>query len=225
MLAKASFNTTIGFPIDSETKISADSIVIVPLDLSLDRLIEEAVKSRSEIKATQLILNSLEDQESAQKSDWYPHLYAFGNFYYNNPHQRFLPLEDKFNESWDIGVALKWKIWEWGTTSAKAEKARHEYLRTENKLRLINENIHLDVYDKYLKLTESQKKIQLGEVQLVSAEENYRITEQKYYQQLATATDLIDAETSLFNAKINLLKSKVEYKIGLSALNRALGKF
>ena len=223
-LAQADFNKTIGYPIDSPTKIIIRNLD-VQLEISkLNDLLDEANNKRQELKSGELLLNSLHNIKNAAMAEWYPQLYAFGNFYYNNPNQRFLPLEDKFNDSWDVGVALKWKIWNWGGTSSKVEQANQEYLIADNNLKLLRENIQMEVYSKYLNLQKTIKKIKLSELQLKSAEENYRITEQKYYQQLATTTDLIDAETSLRNSKISLINSKVEHKIGLSALNRSLGK-
>ena len=88
----------------------------------------------------------------------------------------------------------------------------------------MKENIQLEVYNNYLNLKKTSKKIELSELQVESAEENYRITKEKYYQQLATSTELIDAETALLNANISLITSKVEYKIGLSELNRSTGR-
>jgi len=82
----------------------------------------------------------------------------------------------------------------------------------------------MDVYNNFLNLQRAIKKIDLSDLQVESADENYRITKQKYYQQLATSTDLIDAKASLLNAKTTLITSKVEYRVGVSALNRAIGK-
>jgi len=224
LLAKADFNKIIGLPIDAATEITADDLEVKTEISGLNDLLEEAMVQRHELKSSRLMLNSLEKQEEAAMADWYPQLYAFGNFYYNNPNQRFLPLEDKFNDSWDVGVALKWKIWNWGGTSSKVEQAKQDYLIADKNIKLLEENIQMDVYSKYLNLEKTLKKIELSRLQLKSAEENYRITEKKYYQQLATSTDLIDAETSLLNSKISLVNSKVEYKIGLSALNTSIGR-
>ena len=185
----------------------------------------DAVSNRNEIKETKLRLSAIKEKESATKGDWYPQLYAFGNYYYSNPNQRYLPLEDKFNDSWDIGLLLKWDIWNWGGTSAKVEQVKQEYLINEYNFELLKENIQLEVYNNYLNLKKASKKIQLSELQVESAEENYRITKEKYYQQFATSTDLIDAETALLNANITEITSRVEYKIGLSEYYRSIGSW
>jgi outer membrane protein len=223
-LAKAFFNKTLGLPLDNNTVVEVDDLVSSYHINDYLSLLSEAKINRQEIKSTEAQLNALHEKENAAFADHYPQLYAFGNFYYNNPNQRFMPIEEKFDDSWDVGVALKWDIWNWGGTSAKVEQAKQDFIQANNKFSLLKENIEMDVYNHYLNLKKSEKKIQLSDIQVESAQENYRITEQKYYQQLATSTDLIDAETSLLSAKTNLITSKVEYRINLVALEKSLGR-
>jgi outer membrane protein len=223
LLTMALFNKTLGLPLSTKTNIIGVELESDDFDPSFEELSNRALQDRQEIKSTKFQIAALEQKENAASSGWYPQLFAFGDFYYNNPNQRFLPLENEFNDSWDVGLGLKWEVWNWGGTSAKVEQAKQDYLQAENSFALLKENIELDVYNNYLNLQRAIKKIELSKLQVESAEENYRITKQKYYQQLATSTDLIDAETSLLNAKTTQITSKVEYKIGLSALNTAIG--
>ncbi|MDX1702384.1 MAG: TolC family protein, partial [Melioribacteraceae bacterium] len=224
-IAKASFNKILGFPINSDIKIEVDKISIDEYNPTIEKSLSEAVSNRNELKETKLRLNAIKERESAAKGDWYPQLYAFGNYYYNNPNQRYLPLKDEFNDSWDIGLLLKWNLWNWGGTSAKVERVKQEHLMNEYNFKLLKENIQLEVYNNYLNLKKASKKIELSEIQVESAEENYRITTEKYYQQFATSTDLIDAETTLLNANITMISSRVEYKIGLSEYYRSIGSW
>jgi outer membrane protein TolC len=165
-IAKASFNKVIGLPLNTETEIEVDDITIDKFHNSLGKSMDEAVSNRNEIKETVLRLSSIKERESAAKADFYPHLYAFGNFYYNNPNQRYLPLEDKFNDSWDVGLSLKWDLWNWGGTSAKVEQVKEEYLINQYNLELIKEKIQLEVYNNYLNLKKTSKKIELSKFAL-----------------------------------------------------------
>lgn len=218
------FNKVVGLPLHQDTKlVMEEGNKEFTSDNYLD-LIDEAKINRHELKSAKLQLNALGEKESSAKADLYPQLFAFGNFYYNNPHQRFMPLEDKFNDSWDVGVSLKWNLWNWGGTSAKVEQARQDFIQFKNSFELMEENIVMDVYNRYLDVTKALKKIELSELQLESAEENYRITKEKYYQQLATSTDLIDAETAILNSKTSLLTSEIELQLNSIELENALGR-
>ncbi len=223
-LAKTMFNKVLGLPLNKNTKIKVNEIIIDTLETDYSKLKEEALKNRSEIKSVSLKVKVLDEKETAALSDWYPQLFAFGNFYYSKPNQRYLPVENKFNDSWDVGIALKWNLWTWGKTSAKAQQAEEDKFQAEENLKLLKEAVQLDVYNNYLKLLTAKEKINISKIQIESATENYRITKEKYEQQLATSTELIYAETSLLNAKTKLISSQVEYKLGKAALDKAIGK-
>ncbi|MCW8848894.1 MAG: TolC family protein [Melioribacteraceae bacterium] len=222
--AQALFNKTIGLPLDNKTNISVNELWTENVIDDYNELLLQARLNRQEIKAIKFQVEALKEKENAAMSEWYPQLYAFGNINYNNPNQRYMPLENKFNDSWDVGLALKWDVWNWGGTSAKVEQAKQSQYQAETSLKLLRENVELDVYNNFLNIQKSAKEIELSELQVESAEENYRITEKKYNQQLATSTDLIDAETVLINAETGLIRSKVNYQMNIFALNKSLGK-
>ncbi len=223
-IARSIFNKSIGLPLNSETYIIVEEINIESINEDYLSINNEAAENREEILSTNLRLKALEEKRTAAKSELYPQLFAFANYNYNKPNQRYLPLEDKFNDSWGVGVGLKWNIWNWGGTSAKVEQAEQDYFQLENTYKLLKENIELDVYNKYLTLESKIEKIKLSQLQVVSAEENYRITKEKFSQQLATSTELIDAETNLLKAKTTLITSKIEYRLSKIALEKSVGR-
>jgi len=57
-----------------------------------------------------------------------------------------------------------------------------------------------------------------------SAGENYRLTEDKYNNQLETSTDLIIAQTELFDAKTQLAISIADYELAKTRLEIAVGR-
>ena len=76
----------------------------------------------------------------------------------------------------------------------------------------------------FLTYKRAQDKIRVSRLTVDQANENYRITQQKYEQQLATSTDLIDAEVSLLQAKTSLTTSLVDYQIAKVKLNKSVGQ-
>jgi outer membrane protein len=55
------------------------------------------------------------------------------------------------------------------------------------------------------------------------AEENFRINQERYREQLATSTDVIDAQTLLTKAKSDYATALGDYNISYSKLERAMG--
>jgi outer membrane protein TolC len=131
---------------------------------------------------------------------------------------------DKWNDTWDIGVTLNWDIWDWGMTSSKTTQAEELSIQTQSTLEKMNDNIEVEVYQSYLNLIKAKEKVEVSKLTLEQSFENYRITSEKYNEQLATSTDLIDAEVTELQSATNLTSSLVEYNLAKVRLERAIGR-
>jgi outer membrane protein TolC len=161
---------------------------------------------------------------SAAKSDWYPQIFAFGNYQYSNPNQRYLPVKDEFNDSWDVGISLQWSLWDWGGRSAKSEQARQQEIQVESSYALLKETIQTEVRKNYLNLLNQKQRLIAGKLYQESAQENYRTSNEKYNVQLITSTELIDAEVSLHEAKTVVETAKADYEIARIRLLKSVGR-
>lgn len=110
-------------------------------------------------------------------------------------------------------VTLSWDVWDWGSTKSKTTQAEELSIQTQTSLEKLNDNIDIEVYQTYLNLIKSKEKVDVSKLSLEQATENYRITSEKYKEQLATSTDLIDAETSELQAATNLTASLIDFNL------------
>ena len=65
----------------------------------------------------------------------------------------------------------------------------------------LEDAIEIEVYNAFLNCQSAKKKVDLSKQSLEQADENYRITNEKYLVQLVNSTELLDAETSFYNSK------------------------
>lgn len=86
----------------------------------------------------------------------------------------------------DVGVTLSWDVWDWGITSSKTTQAEELSVQTKALLEKLTDNIEIEVYKSYLNLIKSKEKVDVSKLSLNQASENYRITSEKYKEQLAT---------------------------------------
>ena len=223
-MAQAALNKTLGFDLTASTEISAQDINVSMNNITFDDLKKEALERREELKSTQLRINAGEENVTAAQSNWFPSVYMFGNFYYSRPNQRILPTKDEFKDTWDVGVMLNWELWNWGYNSSKTTQAQQQLIQTQTAYEQIKDAIELEVYQAYLKLVSEYEKVGVNKLSVEQAEENYRITSEKYNQQMATSTDLIDAENSLLDAKTKLATAQVDYQMAKVRLEKATGR-
>ncbi len=226
-VARAAFNQTIGLPLEAPTDILVDSSEIDKVSRSnynLDELLSEAKNKRNEIKALEQRLYASDKNITAAKSGWLPSIFLVGDYYYSKPNQRYLPAVDEFKNTWDVGVQLNWTLWNWGYTSSQAIIAEQNKVQTETSLSQLKDAVDIEVYQNYLTLKRAFDRINVAKLGVQQAEENYRIIQEKYNSQVASSTDLIDAETSLLQAKTNYNNALVDYEMAKVRLNKSLGR-
>lgn len=223
-VTRAMFNKALGLPLEAKTEIVTDELEVQNINYNSDELIKEAKINRDEIESLSYKLKAAEESIASARSGWFPSVYLSGNYYYSNPNTRFQPLSDKWNDTWDVGVTLSWDVWDWGITSSKTTQAEELSVQTKALLEKLTDNIEIEVYKSYLNLIKSKEKVDVSKLSLNQASENYRITSEKYKEQLATSTDLIDAEISELQAATNLTSSLIEYHLAKVKLHLVIGR-
>ena len=76
----------------------------------------------------------------------------------------------------------------------------------------------------YLKTKESEKNIATVEKAIEQAKENFRINQERYREQAATSTDVLDAQTLLSRTMTNYYNALYDFKISKASLYLAMGQ-
>ncbi len=223
-IARAVFNKAIGNDLSTHFNIITEKIRFDTINLNFDKLLKEAKENRLELESISQKILAGKAQVSASNSGWFPSIFLISDFYYNRPNQRIFPPRDQFDDSWDIGISLSWDIWNWGYNSSQSEQADNNLIQLETVKSQLEDAVEIDVYNSVLGLQTAIKKVELSKQTLKQAQENYRITNDKYTVQMANSTELLDAETSLYAAKTDLLNSLVDFELAKKKLDKSVGR-
>jgi len=223
-ISRMLFNQALGLEADAKTEIDPEAISGEMKEFVFDEILKEAKANRTELKAMELRVLAADEVTASARSAWFPKIYLNGNFYYNRPNQRILPAQDKFTDTWDVGVSLSWEIWNWGLTSSQTIQAEQNKIQSETLLSQLKDAVDVEVYQNYFTYKRMNEKISVSWVSLEQAKENYRITHEKYNQQLSTSTELIDAETLLMQAETNYTNTLVDFKLSMTKLEKSIGR-
>jgi outer membrane protein TolC len=221
-IAKALFNKLLRRGLNKEVKIK-DILDYHPIGLLLDQCMEKAEQNRPEIKEVSLNVMSAEKAVDLNKSSYYPSVTLIGN-YQRETDDILLgsgPGEDP--DIWTITVKGEWTFWEWRKKGHDVAAARAKLAKANYLLKEIKDNIQLEVKGAYLSLREAEKNIQVAKKAVVQAEENFRMNEERYKQQVATSTDVLNALTLLTQARTNYFNALSEHNIAWARLERAMG--
>ncbi len=223
-LSMTALNSAIGLSLNTQIEIASDVNLNEYRTEDLSKLIDSAVGNRPEIKAADSRVKASEAGVTLAKSSWYPQLSLYANYYYSKPNQRILPTQNRFDGTWDAGINLSMNVWDWLTTKHQTDQAEAQLAQAVDGMGLIKDGITLEVTQNYLSLSQANKKIEIAKLIVSQAEENMRVTSQKFKNGLATSSDLIDAETALISAKTNFTTSVVDHELAKAKLEKSLGK-
>ncbi|MBK8663314.1 MAG: TolC family protein [Ignavibacteriales bacterium] len=109
-------------------------------------------------------------------------------------------------------------------TSARVEQVNQSIKGLQTSKKQVEDAIDNEVYQNYILLNGAKEKLLNLEKTLEQAEENYRVTLENYKAQNATAADLLDADTLLFAAKINLQLAKINLVVSDYKLKKSTGR-
>jgi outer membrane protein TolC len=158
------------------------------------------------------------------KSDWYPQIFLAGEYNYAKPNQRLLPTKNEFYGTWDVSVGLSLSLWNWGATIDKTDQAEAQYEQANDGLKTLKDAVTLEVTQDYYNLIKASEKVMVSEETVNQAEENYRVTDDRFKQGITLNSELLDAETALKQARTNYTQALVDYELAKAQIEKATGK-
>lgn len=223
-LTNVALNSVLCIPLDTEIEITSSTQFAGQDYGALNKLIYDAVQNRPEIKSADYRIKASEAGVTMAQSSWYPQISLVGDYYYNRPNQRIFPAKDEFKGTWDAGVNVSLNIWDWLTTAHQTEQAETQLSQSLDARGIMKDNITLEVTQNYLNFEQSKKKIDIADLGVKQAEENMRVTEDKFKSGMALSSEVVDAETALSSAKVNYTNSRVDYELAKARLDKSIGK-
>ncbi|OAQ38027.1 transporter [Pedobacter psychrophilus] len=218
------YNLDILLGLNESTILKTDNINVADNQkIAFKSYLDSALNSRVEIKQIDYRAAVNDKNILSIKADRLPILGAGANAYYLNPNGAFIPSGNQFVTPLTIGATLSWNISNLFTNKNKVAEATFEKNETLVNKSILIDNIKLDVNRNYESYLQSIKKIDVIDASINQAQENNKIVVSKYQNSIASITDRIDADTQLFQAKINLEIAKADAQIAYYNLLRSAG--
>jgi outer membrane protein len=227
-VALTALNSLIGLPLatDADLTTSAESQASrlpAPLEGSTEPPVERALANRPELKSADLRIKASEWGIKAARSGYYPQILLTGNYYYLRPNPRILPTLDRFRGTWDVGVSVSFDIWNWGQTKSQTEQARAQLAQAQDARKLLEDQAVLEVTQSRLSLARAGEKVRVSGQAVGQAEENLRVSRERFRQGVALNSDVLDAEVSLLQARMNRTQAAIDLALAQARLEKALG--
>jgi len=221
-LAKSSFNTVLKRKIFAPVEV-VDILTYHPLNQSFEECLNVAQQARPELKISSLKAAQAGKLVRVAQSDYLPTLSLVGNYsrFGDNPSVSGSDYKDM--ESWYVMTVASWNFWEWGKTKFRVDASKAKENQAVEAAKELNDQITLEIKNAYLILQETESQIVVWQKVIEQAEENFRISEERYKERVATSTEVLDAQTLLTKAKSEYANALGDYNVNYAKLQRAMG--
>jgi outer membrane protein len=221
-LAKSNFNTVLKHKIFAPVEV-VDILSYSPLDKTFEECLNIAQRSRPELKISSLRAAQAGKLVRVAQSDYLPTLSMVGNYtkFGDNPSVTGSDFKDP--ESWYLMAVASWNFWEWGKTKFRVDASKARENQAIETSRELNDKVTLEIKNAYLILQETESQIVVWQKVIEQAQENFRISEERYKERIATSTEVLDAQTLLTKAKSEYANALGDYNINYAKLQRAIG--
>ena len=222
--AKSDFNTRLRRPINSPVQLE-DILSYTAFGIKLDECQQTAEKNRLELKLADLEIRLADKEIDLAKKGFFPSVDLQGAYFKEGTEPNVSGGTGVFDpEGWTLSATASWDIWEWGKQSygVKEKLARLEQAK-QRKTELLDQ-IRLEVKRAYLKNLETEINIITIQKAIAQAKENLRINQERFKEQVATTTDVLNAQTLLAETMTRFYTALYDFKISKAALYRAMGQ-
>jgi outer membrane protein TolC len=202
-----------------------DVLDYIPLIYDFDYCLETARENRLEITIADLEVEIAEKEVALARKDYYPSVNLRGDYSRTGDDYKVDGGEGISDAAgWQVQAIAEWNFWEWGRTHYGIKEKLHRLSQAQYRKSQIMDNIELEVKTAFLRTKESEKNIITVEKAIEQAKENFRINQERFKEQVATTTDVLDAQTLLSNTLTNYFNALYDFKISKATLFRSMGQ-
>lgn len=207
------YNLNIALGLSSDTEIvPTESLENKESGIGMEYYTDLAHESNPLLKSAQKNIAVADKNIEIIKTDNAPTLAGFGGYTLQRPITTRNPVLDMYSGGWQTGVSLSYNIDTLYKTKEKVKLGELQKNQANDALTLVQQNVDMAVNAAYTKYQEAIQQADILNDSKSLAEENYKITEAKYLNQLAVQAEMIDAqnqklqsELDYANAEINVL--------------------
>ena len=201
-----------------------DTLDAAPYEVNLPDAIQQALGKRTEL----LALRKTEELQQLNivnaKSGYKPTVSVFAGYgWYNAQFTAPVTLDHDIN-GWNAGAQLQWDIFDGLLTHGKVIQAKALYEKSKNDLADQSRQIELQVRTAYSDFIEAKEVLDSQLKVQEEADEALREAKSRAEAGTGTQLDVLDAETSLTQARTTQIQALHDYDTARAKLQRAIGE-
>lgn len=215
-LAQAAFNRLLQRPLGQKTAL--EDLTLENINETLPSLTQKALDQRSELAAWTKKIQALRHQATGIRGEDMPQIALVGGYGYQQ--NDYLVDEGQ----WSLMLGLKWNLFDGGLSNHKAKSISRQANALQQQYHDFVSIVSMQVRQAWLDTQETQKRIQVTSEAIALAEENLKVSRNRYSSGLTTNTEVLDAETLRIKSQYNHANANYDRSLALLHLKRAIGE-
>jgi len=183
-----------------------------------------ALDIRPELKITDAYIEGLGARARSVNAARKPMVAATGQYLLARPNQRFLPPVDERNDSWMVGVAASWQLFDGSRAKEQAATVQAEQRAMQQDRSELERQIRLEVATARLELESALNAMTSTDASAAAAEAWEEASSERYAAGLAMLSELLDAQADLAAAEMAQVRARASAWLADAALRRAVGR-
>lgn len=217
-IANINMDLLLGLPETTEIVIDQNYISELSVNEPVSYFLNQAFLNRKDLQAIDYQLKAASLGVISAKAETLPTIALTGG-YVAAEIPKILTVTNAAN----IGIGIQYNIdnlWKKNSALQHAQAQEKQIVATNE---LLNDQIKLEINKDYQNSAFAKKKIAVYEKAADQANENYRVTKNKFDNGLATITELLDADAAQISANVNVLNAKADAALAYRKLLQSSG--
>ena len=212
--------------LEETTVLEPDSNLLLfsPPVRSYEDYLSEAADNYPELKMARQNISIAQEDLSIVRAGYLPSLSLGASNVLGRPIAGSSPVQDVFMNSWNISLALSYRLGALYKNRQQVKVSREMIYLQENQQEQIRQELRRNIRAACIKHSEALDRVKALTLAVDQANENYRIVQNKYLNQLAILTDLLDASSVRLQAELQLTAARTNVIYTYYQLLRATGK-
>jgi outer membrane protein len=217
-LANYNMDLMLGLPDSTELMLDSAGIAKGFTLNSLADYLQLASGNRKDLASLDLRKKASETGEKITRGEYYPSLQLTGGYIAAN-----IPKVLSITNAVNVGVGVSYSIsslWKTKSKIQEAEARTKQIVATEA---LLTDNIKSQVNKRYLDVITGEKKIEVYRKAVEQATEAYRVVKNKFDNNLATTSELLEADVALLQARLSYTLAQADAYVAYNRLLLSTG--
>jgi outer membrane protein TolC len=217
---RIAFNALAGRDEKTAFDPSAD-LVFEAAQFNKDELIKEALAGRIEFQQVEHQLNLGRASLGLAKTGNKPTLTATLNYEFRNG---YMPDMEKIRGNWTAMLGVSYPVFDGFRVGAQVAQAQSNLKSVEMRKTDLERTVAMEIQSALSDLKTIEQKFEIEKLKIKQAEDALRIAEERYQNGFLSATDLVDAQNTVENARLNYLQLIYNHTLSKYSLFRSCGR-